>query len=207
MNRATAGLVFAGLAALAGAAGCERNEPTPATPPTRTTPSPSTSPGLTPSTRTGAMKENHEQQISTWRKQLDDTKTRIDALRTQAVNSPDSVRMELTGAVHELDDQADKIQSRIKDCGDTVSASWDSCRADIEAMFTRLNQRIREVTDRFNTPNSGVPNPGAANPTSPGSPNPSTAPATPPETNPGTPPSTPPSTPPTQPGNPGPGPG
>jgi hypothetical protein len=190
MNRATAGLVLAGLAALAG---CERSEPTSTSPPSRTTPTtPSTSPDTAP--RTDAQKEARDRQLSSWRKQLDDSKTRIDALRTRAANAPDSVKMELTGAVHDLDDQTDKIQSRINGCKDASSTNWDGCKTDIDAMFAELNLAVRQVTDKFANPPA---------PTPPSTP-PDGTPPTPPSTPPTNPPSTPPSNPPD---NPGPGPG
>src|SRR5262249_23349151 len=156
-------------------------------------------PGATPSTRTDAQKQARDQQLSAWRKQLNDAKTPIDSLRTRAANAPEGVKAELTGAVHDLDDHLDKIQGRINECKDADASSWNACRSDIDSMFMSLNQRIREVSDKFaNAP---------AKPAMPGSPDPNSPGTTPPERNPVTPPDSPPPTPPTNPpGNPGPGP-
>src|SRR5256885_906304 len=108
MNRATAGFVFAGLVAFA--AGCERNEPTNTTP-NRTTPTVPSTPA--PSTRTDIGRDAHDQALASWRRQLDDAKSKIDALRTRAGSAGENVRTDFTNTVHDLDDQADQVQSRL----------------------------------------------------------------------------------------------
>jgi hypothetical protein len=153
---AFAALVFA-------CVGCERSEPNSSNNPSRTTPSTS-SPSTSPSTRV----DSHKQEITAWRKQLDDDKTRIDALRVKASNAAPAVRDDLTNGVHDLESLSDQIQSRLNDYKDTGQSNWDTYRTDIEGMFNRLNEKLRDVSDKFS---SASPSPSITPGTEPNNPN------------------------------------
>ena len=119
--------------------------------PNRTTPTVPSTPA--PSTRTDVGRDAHDQAMASWRRQLDDAKSKIDALRTRAGSAGENVRTDFTNTVHDLDDQADQVQSRLNQYKDTGSTNWDSFRSDIDSMIARLNQQIREASDKFSDTN------------------------------------------------------
>ena len=159
MNRTPAGIAFA--AFVLASVGCERSEPNGASNPSSTTPG---APGTSPSART----DSHKHDIDAWRGQLDNAKTRIDGLRVKASNAVPAVRDDFTNGVHDAENLADQIQSKLNDYKDTGQSNWDSFRTDIDGMFSRLNEKVRDLSDKFSSATqSPSTNPGAEPPVTP----------------------------------------
>jgi hypothetical protein len=150
MNRSTVGIVFAGML---GVLGCERSEPTT---PTRTSPSPSTS---------APRNDAQVQQISQWRRQLDDSKVKVEALRAKSLSSADASKPDFQNAVTALQDQIDKIQVRLDDFRGTMVSNWDSSKNDVDSMFSRLNNSLRDCQDKYGNLLSAPITPPATSPT------------------------------------------
>jgi hypothetical protein len=170
------------LAGLLTALGCERSESPSTTSSNRNMPNaPSTTPAPRDTTRNtvpDTMRETRDQQLSLWRRQLDDNKIKVDALRVRAANAADAIKSDLQSGVSRLEDQIDAIQHRLDTFKDTSVSTWESSKSDVENLFTRFNDDMRALEARLNNP----PPPPAPVPTPIPTPEPQ---PTPPPTDPG----------------------